>query len=150
MFSGETSSAFGVSGPAQPTPTTTGLSWWWPRARSSCDWIITSSVAYSELALRSWSTGACSRSISSPCIVISPTAIFVAADVDDEGDVAGWTPSAQPTRRAVSTRLISYSTRSSASAPTIPEKRCGCSGVMQLASGLSSVHGVGWQNWTTL
>lgn len=70
------------------------------------------------------------------------------------GGHAGWLGfvghRAQPTRRAVSTRLISYSTRSSASALTIPDHRCGCSGVMQQASGCNSVHGVGWANCTTL
>ena len=40
-------------------------------------------------------------------------------------------------------RLISYKTMSSESALTIAETLCGCSGVMQLANGVSKVHGVG-------
>ena len=84
-----------------------------------------------------------SRSRSSPFIVMRP-----AANLASPMSIARTTsrvaliklstvPAARrcdyPTRRAVSIKLISYSTMSSASALTIAECRCGCSALMQLA-----------------
>ena len=53
---------------------------------------------------------------------------------------AGWWPH---TLRAASTRLISYSTSSRALAAVSALNRCGVSGVQQLGTGASTVHGLG-------
>jgi hypothetical protein len=77
-------------------------------------------------------------------------AVRQAVEVGPEGADTSLHEEPDQTRRASSTRLIWYSTSSSASAADTAAKRCGCSGVQQLGTGDSTVHGRGWQNCTTL